>query len=116
MAVRIMRWRFRHDADAKHRFPLLIQQFELPFGILRKLAQDAARHVGADAGHLFPRGAVIGALGALIGGTDIPAVADAKVVERHGRKPLRDGRCLSPEPARAVVGRWKRIKVRAQIR
>src|ERR1700758_4717562 len=57
-ALRIVPRRLRHDADAEYRLLGLIQQFELPFGIFRQLAQDAAGHVGADIGHLFPGGAI----------------------------------------------------------
>src|SRR5947207_1708737 len=76
--------RFGNDANAKNRLLGLIQQFQVPLGVFRKLAGNAGGHVGADGGQLTPGRITIGALGAVIGGARVPAVSNAKEIERHG--------------------------------
>jgi hypothetical protein len=60
--------RFPDNADAENRLPGLVQQFQVPLGVLLELARNAARHVGAHGGQFFPGRIAVGTFGAVIGG------------------------------------------------
>src|SRR5216683_2458817 len=95
--------RFGNDANAKNRLLGLVQQFEVPLGIFRKLTGNAGGHVGADGGQLTPGRITIGAFGAVLGGARVPAISNAKEIERHG---LNRCEMRAPSP-RASQRCWK---------
>ena len=74
---------FRDDPDPEYGLPRFVEQLHLPFGVFGKLSRDAARHVGADSGHLFPGCIPIGTFGALLGRAGEVAITDTKEIERH---------------------------------
>jgi len=84
--------RFRHQADSEERLSGFVQHLHLPFRVFGEFAGNAADHVAANAGQFFPRGVAIGELGAKLGRAGVAAVSDAKEIERHGVKPMREGR------------------------
>jgi hypothetical protein len=83
--------RFRDDADAKQRPFGLVQKLHLPLGVLLEFTRNAADHVAANGGQLFPGGIVIGKLGAVIARPGIGAVLNVKEIERHGTAPMHRG-------------------------
>ena len=74
----------------------LVQKLHLPFGVFLEFAGNAADHIAANAGQLFPRGNPVGKLDALFGGAGVFAISDAKKIERHG----------TYQYMRAIPGLW----------
>ena len=85
--------RFRDKTNSKNRFFGLVQKLHLPFGVFLEFAGNAADHIAANAGQLFPGGIAVGKFGAVIGSPGVPAISDAKKIERHGMH-----RCVKAAP------------------
>src|SRR5258708_19835916 len=75
--------RFGNDANAKNRLLGLVQQFEVPLGIFRKLTGNAGGHVGADGGQLTPGRITIAPFRPLLDAPRVPAISNPQEIHRH---------------------------------
>ena len=79
--------RFRDQTNSENRLLRRVQKLHPPFLVFLELAGNAADYIAAHAGQLFPGSIAIGELGAAIAGARVPAIGDAKVIQRHDTKP-----------------------------
>ena len=76
--------RFPYEADAKDRSFGFVQKLHLLFGIFREFAGNAADHIAANTGQLFPGDTAVGKFSAVVGSAGILAISDTKKIQRHG--------------------------------
>ena len=86
--------RFRHQSNSENRLFGLVQKLHLPLGVFVEFAGDAADHIAANAGQLFPCSFAVGKFGAVIGSAGVAAISDAEEIERHGYN-----RCMKAAPS-----------------
>lgn len=91
----------------------LVQKLHFPFGIQFEFAGNSANEIGANAGQFVPGGIAISKLGALTGGAGIPAIPDAKEIERHGTHPIRWDRSRAVETPQDCQSEDSRIRDRS---
>src|SRR5712672_623174 len=83
--------RFRDQTYSEDRLSGLVEQLHLPLTVLLEFSGNAADDIAADAGQLLPGRVTVGKLGAVIARSGVAAILDAKEIERHGMKPMREG-------------------------
>src|ERR1700694_6251831 len=75
--------RLRHEADSKHGLFGLVQEFQVPFGVLLQAARNAADKIAANRGHFGPGCLAALEFRALVGSAGIATVADPEEIQRH---------------------------------
>src|SRR5689334_3275806 len=97
--------RLGDDADPEDRPLGFVEQLHLPLRILRQLARNSGRHIGAGGGQGLPGCVAIGTFGAAFRSAGISAIANTEKVKRHNwhRRVI-----AAPGPSVLIDRQWMR--------